>query len=108
MFYMRKGHFQAECREYKKAQTKAREKAKENLKKKEERVNTVTEISEYKDDSSLYKKYQHAYAVNRNQGWIVDSRASKHFSGSSSNFKAIKRWNIPRVVRLADGSTIEA
>jgi hypothetical protein len=37
MFCMRKGHFQAECREYKKAPAKAREKAKENLKKKEER-----------------------------------------------------------------------
>ena len=46
--------------------------------------------------------------MNRNQGWIVDSRATKHFSGSSSDFEAIKRWNIPRVVRLADGSTIEA
>ena len=108
-FCMRKGHYQAECREYKKAQTKAREKVKENSKKKEERVNTVTEISEYEDDdSSLYTSNQHVYAVNGNQGWIIDSGASKHFSGSSSDFEAIKRWNTPRVVRLADGSTIEA
>ena len=54
---MRKGHFQAECREYKKAQTKAREKAKENSKKKEESVHTVTEIEYDDNDSSLYKQY---------------------------------------------------
>jgi len=58
MFCMRKGHFQVECREYKKAQTKAREKARENSKKKEERVNTVTKILEYEDDNfTFYKSY---------------------------------------------------
>jgi len=33
---------------------KAKEKVKENLKKKEERVNTITKILEYKDDNSSF------------------------------------------------------
>ena len=38
---------------------------------------------------------------------IVDSGCSQHFSGIRDDFSAIKRWDTPRVVQVADGKTIQ-
>jgi hypothetical protein len=40
--------------------------------------------------------------------WILDSGASRHFSGALSDFTALKRWNETRNLRTADGRIVVA
>jgi hypothetical protein len=48
------------------------------------------------------------YAVGATEDWAIDSGATRHFSGFVGDFESIKRWNVLRIVRTADGSTNEA
>ena len=40
--------------------------------------------------------------------WVLDLGASKHFTGCQSDLMQLKRWNIPKSVRIANGSLVEA
>ena len=40
--------------------------------------------------------------------WILDSGASKHFSGVKSDFIQLKRWSTNRTVRIANNTTVFA
>ncbi|KAI1002416.1 hypothetical protein K3495_g5784 [Podosphaera aphanis] len=38
---------------------------------------------------------------------IVDSGASKHFSGVKTDFTSLKRWNEPKTVQIANGNIVQ-
>jgi len=40
--------------------------------------------------------------------WILDSGATKHFTGIKTDLTNFKRWSIPKTVRIANGSLIES
>jgi hypothetical protein len=40
--------------------------------------------------------------------WFLDSGASKHFTGVLSDLSNFKRWNGPKLVRIANGSIANA
>jgi hypothetical protein len=108
-FCHKTGHFQVDCRKYKKAQAAV-------LKKKddtdEERINIVRDGQRIEDESSLCSwstkrsvnsiaEYVKTATILEN--WIVDSGATRHFSSFRGDFGPIKRWSTPKIVRVADG-----
>jgi hypothetical protein len=97
----KEGHYQYECDDYLKAQRKYIAKKRESTE--EARVAVVKD--EY--HSSGYS-YEHANTVMTTPEWILDSGASKHFSGMLNDFQRLKRWNDSHRVRLADGSYSQA
>ena len=40
--------------------------------------------------------------------WALNSGATKHFTGDQSDLVHLKRWNIPRQVRTANGIVVPA
>jgi hypothetical protein len=46
--------------------------------------------------------------TNSNSNWAIDSGATRHFSGYIQDFPSLKRWLVPKAVRLANGSIFEA
>jgi hypothetical protein len=59
--------------------------------------------------STLYFEHvEHAFVTNSNSNWVVDSGATRHFSGYIQDFPSLKRWLVPRAVRLANRSIFES
>ena len=42
-------------------------------------------------------------SVTASKSWVIDSSATRHFSSFKGDFKSIKRWSAPKIVRIADG-----
>ena len=112
-FCKKKGHKQADCHSYKKYSARAQ---KGDLKE-EQHVNIVRipAIEEdYSSCSLVPDSIESAHKVTfpttntAREGWVVDSGASRHFSGYKDDFKSIKRWSSPRTVRVANGGSFEA
>ena len=110
MFCHKKGHYMNECFQFKKAQDKLLKKKKDDNDSGEEHVKVVS----YQKDNVVDLCYnsqhstEYVYANQPQDCWAIDSGATKHFSSYLQDFESIKRWNTPRIVRLADGSGIEA
>lgn len=71
----------------------------------------VSPVSQSETDSTLYTTFEYteyALATNSDKNWAVDSAATRHFSGYIHDFKTIKRWPTPRIVRTANNTPIEA
>jgi Reverse transcriptase (RNA-dependent DNA polymerase)/GAG-pre-integrase domain len=132
-FCLKKGHFESDCIQWQRAQKALLDKNKGRGKKeddsdREEHARVVAESrivelyhnsnaesdpdDEYLDsidtsDSSEYATAT-ACAINPESRWAVDSGATKHFSSYLQDFDSIKRWSTPRIVRLANGTGVEA
>jgi hypothetical protein len=95
------GHRQQECREYKRS--------KEAFKAQLEHVNMVSHFDQSEPASTLYFEHvEHAFVTNSNGNWVVDSGATRHFSGFIQDFLSVKRWLVPKAIRLANGSIFES
>jgi hypothetical protein len=95
------GHRQLDCSAYKRS--------KDALKAEPEHVNIISHFDQSEPDSTLYPELEHALVTNSNGNWVVDSGATRHFSGYIQDFTpSLKRWLVPKAVRLANGSIFEA
>ena len=134
-FCLKKGHFESDCIQWQRAQKAFLDKnngrgRKEDDSDREEHARVVAEsrvIELYHNsnaksdpcDEYLYSfdntdSSEHAtataYANNPDSRWAIDSGATRHFTSYLKDFDSgsVKRWSTPRIVRLADGTGIEA
>lgn len=105
----KKGHFMKDCEELKKVQSKLWEKNKQGTTQQEaEQVESSNvALAEETDSDSLYYS-PYAMIATIEPVWILDSGASKHFSGTLSDFTQLKRWALNRAVRIANNATVPA
>ena len=129
-FCRKQGHFESDCIQWQKAQkayldkSKGRGRRDDDSDREEQHARVVAEsrivelcyrpISDSDsfdliDNSSRSERATAtAYANSPTDQWAVDSGATRHFSSYLKDFESIKRWSTPRIVRLADGTGIEA
>ena len=100
------GHRQRDCKEY----NKAREKAQTRIRDREESVNFATHvINESNYGTICYaSSIERAYFGAAITDWILDSGATRHFTGVMSDIQTLKRWSTSRPVRIADQRTVLA
>ena len=85
LFCKKKGHFQRDCTHYKRAQRLL-------LESKNESSNIAQHIEENEDGSLYYASAtEHALLSSTTTQWVIDSGASKHFTGTHSDFMQLKR-----------------
>lgn len=105
-FCQKTSHRQRDCKEYK----EAREKAQTRHRDREESVNLATHvITEFNygticDASTIERAYFSAAITD----WILDSGATRHFTGVMSDIQTLKQWSTSRPVRIADQRTVLA
>jgi hypothetical protein len=102
-FCHNRGHFQAECRLFKKAQAAVLKGKEDKKDTDEERVNIVT-VDQADENHSTDTTAEYAKSVFDTENWVVDSGATRHFSSYRGDFRSIKRWSTPKTVRVADGT----
>lgn len=105
-FCRKRGHFQRDCHAYKKASEMAQRKEKNKSAHLATRSLDSTEI----DDGTLYyaSSLDRAYLSTSIVDWILDSGATRHFSGVLADFVTLKRWSSSRAVHIANKSTVQA
>src|SRR6266487_3600785 len=103
---LRKGHMKRECRDFKTARNKAR-KGRESKARDTESAKLAensSRVVEIESDISAYM----AFNSNDSTDWILDSGASRHMCGDRTLFERIKRFAEPKLVKLANHTTILA
>jgi hypothetical protein len=102
-----KGHYQSDCPLLKQFPLN-------NAKKKDQGPASQTEeagniaIAEEFDSDSIYTGPERAMLATTSLTWVLDSGATKHFTGDQSDLIHLKRWSAPRQVRTANGTTVPA
>jgi hypothetical protein len=95
-----------ECRDFKTARNKAR-KGRESKARDTESAKLAensSRVVEIESDISAYM----AFNSNDSTDWILDSGASRHMCGDRTLFERIKRFAEPKLVKLANHTTILA
>jgi hypothetical protein len=46
-------------------------------------------------------------SISNRVNWILDLGVIKHFIGIQSDLTNFKRWNVPKIVRIANGSLVK-
>jgi hypothetical protein len=46
-------------------------------------------------------------SISNRVNWILDLGVIKHFTGIQSDLTNFKRWNVPKIVRIANGSLVK-
>ncbi|RFU24469.1 hypothetical protein B7463_g11868, partial [Scytalidium lignicola] len=115
-FCLKKGYFIKDCRQFQKAQARARGNQEDGTK--EEHINTVTHLLlSDNDDNNCYlyitiaesERIQFAITTNSSTPWIVNSNATKYFTSFIEDFvKLIKRWITPKTITITNKTTVEA
>ena len=92
-----------DCRQYKRVQATVLKKPDDKNNSEEERINIAVVAQRIEDNSSLYNQSEHMKSVTTSESWVVDSSTTCHFSSFKGDFKSIKRWSAPKIVRITDG-----
>ena len=118
-FCGKKGHWQVDCYAYKRVQKEAQSKGKKAASDDDDSTVATTKVAHNKGTvlySSCCCSNEPSSAIATVMGvgsttsyhWVIDSGASQHFSSNYNDFNALKRWSTPRIVSLANNSTIQA
>jgi hypothetical protein len=108
-----KKHYSSECPVLRKV--RAAELQKKEPKEKVDKVEIIAEASnvalaEETDSDAYYPLYPPTAAMISSTPipWAIDSDASRHFTGTLSDFTLMKRWHTERSVRIANGTLVPA
>ena len=104
-----RGHFQKDCKKYASAQRAVLSKRTKT----DGEAATIALVEEQIDDGPCYNCVQiandeSAYFCYSESSWVIDSGATRHFSFNRQDFQHLKRWQEPRMVRVANNSYCEA
>ena len=105
--YYQKGYYQSDCPMLKQFRLEnARKKDHSTSASKAEEAGNIAIAEEEFDSDSICTSPERAILVTQSPVWVLDSGATKHFTSDQSDLIHLKRWNIPRQVRTANGNTV--